>query len=284
MADMITIRMDASEIQASLRRLAQNSAHIPAYLVNSTMLRAAEKASKMMPAVTAAEITSELEVASYGVTPKRKLSKAKKPRNTAIESDITSLASRIVLASFYKPNIYSGFGPGKSQGAGTLPGYNVFTGGVFKRPKPATSGTAAFMQWLAESVERMVKARRKSGGFYRLGADVVWAIFRPGVSRIPGIAESAQTGVEAVAGGGNVSKSIGRVAGGVLATGSGPVASASFWVSGTEAGAKGTRGDALFRVAQPVWERALAMQADENYIKAAELYRNAAVASGIDVV
>ena len=90
-------------------------------------------------------------------------------------------------------------------------------------------------------------------------------------------------GIEAVAGGGNVSKNIGRLAGGTVATGTGEYARASFWVTATEPDTKGSPGGAIYRIAQPVWQRAVDDEAASIHAYAQSLYEQAARESGIAV-
>ena len=279
---VITIRIKNEHALYSLRKLAVVSRRLPGYVVNKFCRESARRAYDTMPAVSASRIQSELEVSRYGVTKGGKLSKAKKPRNVAIGSHESTLASRIVLARLWMPNIYTGFGPEGSGGLGRLPGYNVFTGGVFRLEKPATKGKAEFLQWLETRSAMMVKARSQATGFYRLCADVIWHAFNAAVSKSP-VARTQTGGGAALSGGGKVSKRIGIIAGAELAASDATTARASFWVGGTTPQEHKGQDDALFRIALPVWQRAIDAEAAGTIVYAEKLYAEAARESGLDM-
>jgi hypothetical protein len=178
---------------------------------------------------------------------------------------MNSLASRIVLASFYPDSRY-----------------NVLTGQVFRRFKPNTHGQAAFWQWIADTASRMVKARHSSTGFFKTCAGVVKQIFRGAVykSSDARFADFGD-GLQALPGGGNVTKSIGRLAGGMVARETDLDARATFWVTATEPDTKGRQGAGLFGVAQPVWQRALDDEAAALRDYAESLYVESARKSGL---
>jgi hypothetical protein len=263
----LKLQLKNQDVAASIRALQEKSSKLPSFLVNRSCRKIAQRAAAAMPKVDPAMINQELEVATFGVTKKGDLSRAKKPRKVAVESGQNSFASWIVLASFY-PNSK----------------FNLRTGGVFQRTKPNTSGTAAFWQAIADNVSRMVKARRSSTGFYRLCAQVVFWMFSAATDKNPLIREAALTGFDALPGTGNVSKNIGKLAGGTVASGIRDDARASFWVTATEPDTKGNATPkGIYRVAQPVWQTAVDKVAAENFAEAEAAYSQAARESGIKV-
>jgi hypothetical protein len=262
----VTLKLDNSGFNAALAKLRRNSRSLPSSLVNRHVRNAAWRAYDTMPKVNPGAIDQELEVERVGVTKAGKLSKAKNPRHIHVLAHPTSLASLIVLASFYE-----------------LSKFNVLTGKVWERSKPNTKGTEAFWQWMAATSSRMVKARRSSTGFYRACAGAVWTMFKAASSGNLAVRSAAMTGMDALPGSGSLSKGIGRLAGGTVAVDVGGFARASFWVSATEPDTKGERG-ALFRIAQPVWQRAIDAEAAKMLGYAADNYTAAAVQSGIPVV
>ena|ERR1039457_2358076 len=166
--------------------------------------------------------------------------------------------------------------------------FNQITGHYFQRMASPFKGKsrAAGAQAMLDAMRRMLSARHQSGGFFKLCADVVRKVFGPAVSNRQGLAEAVMTGLDAVAGSGSVSKAIGKLAGGKVATGATDVAHASFWVTGTNPDTDGSKGGAaLFAVAQPVWQKAVDDEAANNFRTAAErAYIRAALKAGIPVV
>jgi len=255
----------------------------PALLCNKACFSIGHRAFTDMPRVNKAQMDEELEATSFPVTKAGNPSRAKNPKYNFASVGPLSVGSRIALASMYNPNLYnrSYRVPGTLglySPLGKPPGFNALTGNRYRRDKPGTTGQAAFWQWVFESAQRMINARHSSGGYFRLCADVVRKVFGPAISKSGTVSSAAMTGLEAIAGGGNVSKRIGVIAGGTVATREGPVARASFWVSGTEAD---TVKNALVRVAKPVWERAIDAEAAGIAAYAGRLYEQSARESGI---
>jgi len=191
-----------------------------------------------MPKVSPASVAQELEVSVHGITPKGRLSKAKKPKKIQVGSHPNSFASWIVLASFY---------PGSK--------FNQRTGGIFAREKPGTHGTAAFWEWMAGAVHRMVAARRSSTGFYKACARAVNIGFGMAIGRFK--PRNMPNG-RAISGGTDVNKASTMLSKGLAqvypaTNGSGL---ARFTVAGTESDTKGKRSD-LERVAGKVWQQAV---------------------------
>ena len=262
MQPKITIKLDTRGLNASLTALAEKSRRLPSFLVNSSCKRIAWDASQMMPVVPVSQIESEMEAT---VTPgilksgARSTAKKRAREEVSLPTGGRGVAAMIVVASMH---------PGSK--------YNLWTGNVFQRAMIKTQGRAAFWTAIDLIAQRMVKARFSSSGFFKTAAMAVWTIFQPATSRNPAVSLAAQTGFDALPGAGNVSKRIGKIAGGVVATGTGPVARASFWVAATEPESKGSKPKALYTIAQPVWERAIAAEsarvmglAEQNFAAAA---------------
>lgn len=195
----------------------------------------------LMPRVGLWAIDQELEVSAHGITNTGRLSKAKRPRRVSIGSHPSSLASRIVLASFYKDSPY-----------------NIRTGQVYFRNKPATKGSDAFWEWISATAARMVKTRHSAAGFFASVAKAVNVGFGFALGKI----------------GGNSGGPLGPSLGGVpidinttskmlsrglarVTPASGGNGRARFSVATTEPDTKGRGGEALKTIAQPVWQRAV---------------------------
>lgn len=269
MADLFKVKMEMRNggLNSSLRMLSQKTSRLPSYLVNKACKSIAIRAERTMPVVKPQSILQELEVSATGITEKGNLSRAKKPRRVSIGSNSSSLGSRIVLAKFYKNSPF-----------------NIRTGGVFALSKPNTRGSEAFWEYIADKTSQMTKARRSSSGFFKVCASVVKFVFMQATARSPvtnlGL---LRPGFEATPGTGNVSKNIGRLAGGTPAYGDRTNARASFWVAATEPDTKGTPGNAVYRIAQPVWQRAVDDESQSIRDYAEGAYRQAAKEAGIAV-
>ena len=163
--------------------------------------------------------------------------------------------------------------------------FNLITGGRYRRQASPFKGLsrAAGAQAMLDAMRRMLSARHSSGGFFALCARVVKQMFIPALSRNPVVSAAAMTGFEALPGGGSVSGRIGTIAGGTVARDVGNSARASFWVTATISDTEGKPGNAIFRVAQPVWQRAVDDEADRLYREAQETYVAAARESGFTV-
>lgn len=277
----VKLKLSGTGLEASLRQLSGISPRLPSYLANKACKSIAIKAAKAMPVATAAKIQAEMNAVGYV-----RNKDDKDWRKTNNEQRHLTAAERIVLASIH-PNS----------------AFNRRTGGVFFRQKPMFSSPAPggggtltgrrgyklgaqnrlrFWAWIEERAQRMIAARKSSGGFYRLGANVVKFIFMAAKMPVSGPPIDASGIGEAIPGAGNVSKNIGRVAGGKLATETSSVARASFWVTSTEPDSKGAN-TAISKVLQPVWQKAVDDEAAEIMEYAATLYIRAAERSGLKV-
>lgn len=250
----LVIKLNSSELSRSLARLSALSPKLSTHLADKACLSIAIKAHKTIPVVSAATIQAQME--------QSKLVSGKK---SSLLTRIT-VADSIVLASMH---------PGSR--------FNRETGGVFARVKPKLSGTTApirrleFWEWVKSRSARMIKARKQSSGFYQLGAAVIRLIFSNTKSPVG----MSWTG-EAIAGGGNVGKAIGRVAGGSRARIVGGVAKASFWVANTEPDSKG-KDTAISKVMIPKWQAAVDSETESINQYAEKLYTEAIKKAGLDV-
>ena len=244
----IKMQLKNSGINAALlRRCEANTRLLPDRLANAACGAIAYKAMKRMPKVPIARMDQELEVQSQAVTKafhdsngqRGGLSFAKKPRYRNIVSHMNSLASRIVLASFYANSPF-----------------NQRTGGVFARSKPATKGSAAFWEWVANAAARMTKARHSSSGFYwacAYAVNIGFGIVRGKIAGARWVPNEENPSMP-----GDVNKISKLLAKGLAQitpaqNGSGR---AGFSVAATESDTKGGRGD-LERVAQKFWQEAV---------------------------
>jgi len=166
--------------------------------------------------------------------------------------------------------------------------YNKRTGGVFARAESPFKGKsrAAGATAMLEAMRRVLSARHSSTGFFKVCAKAVWLIFKDATTSSPlrRPPSDLAMGSEALPGSGKVSKNIGRIAGGTVATSIRDNARASFWVAATEPDTKGTPGGAIYRIAQPVWQRAVDEVSAKQMQVALEMYSNAAAESGIRVM
>lgn len=265
-APPITLRLKGQDLgrvmAAKLSMAKRQTGELQDYLANKACNYISLRAWQTMPKVSPYAIDQELEVSSHGITAKGKLSKAKKPRKISIGSHPSSLASRIVLASFY----------GDSK-------FNITTGQVFKRDKPNTHGQDEFWQWIAATVARMTKARHSSAGFFavvaravNVGFGIALGRFRPAGPGDPRIS----------AGGQNVNQVSTLLARGLAqvypATGGTGVA--RFTVATTEPDTKGRKGAALEKIVRPVWQKAIDDEVESIRKEIKLRYRAAMEASG----
>lgn len=279
----VNLRLRTTDLRAGLQKLASVSPRCAAYLADKACFSIANRAHKAMPKVEAAQIQAEMDATGFARNPDDKDWRA-----TNNEQRHLTTAERIVIASIH-PNS----------------AFNRRTGGVFFRQKPVFSAPAPggggrltsrrgyklgaqnrlrFFAWVEERARIMIAARKKSGGFYRLGAAVVRMIFSKNyapVARPPSDA-GGNVSNEVAAGSGSVSKAIGRVAGGTRANRAGGVAKASFWVSTPEPDSKGTQ-QGITRVLEPVWQRAVDAEAASINAYAEELYTQAIREAGFTV-
>ena len=241
----INLKLNNFALNEAIRKASNVSKHLPSYLVNKACNQIANRAHNSMPVVPVAKITAEMSAKKSASEINALFKAGNEDKNGTL-----TMAQRIVLARM-QPN---------SE-------FNRRTGGVWRLQKPVFStnnplgrggnklyslgknSATQFWDWVDEKAKIMVAARRKSSGFYKLGAAVVRLIFSR--SRLGKVGETGQ----AMPGGGNVGKAIGRVAGGSPAQGSSNYARASFWVSTTEPDTKGN-GGGIERVLEPVWQKA----------------------------
>lgn len=279
----VNLKLRTGDLRAAKSQVADLSGKCAAYLANKACFYIARHAHKHMPVVTAAEIEADMRSTGFA-----RNAKDKDWRKTNQEQRHLTAAERIVLASIH-PNSK----------------FNQRTGGVFARtapifssPSPGGGGRLTsrrgyklgaqnrlrFWDWIEQRALHMTKVRKKSGGFYKLGAAVVKIIFNkfiPPVARPPSEIGGAPIG-EALPGGGNVSKAIGRVAGGTRATSTSGPARASFWVSTTEPDSKGSQ-RGITRVLEPAWQRAVDVETAATVAYAEKLYAQALRQAGFTV-
>ena len=255
----VVMRLNAGGLSLALKRARDAGGKLPSYLANKACHYIADRAARDMPRVLPATMDRELEVQVKGVTAKGNLSRAKKPRLISVVAHENSLASRIILASFY----------------GNSP-FNIRTGQVFRRMKPDTHGSAAFWQWVTDKASQMTKARHSSGGFFAACAKAVNVGFAMALGRM------APAGVrnQIVAGpqqpGFDINKSSKLLNKGLAqvfpATGESGLA--RFTVATTEPDTKGSPGGALERRIAPVWQRAVEAETQSILKHAQETYAN----------
>lgn len=261
----VNMRLKNDDLQRSLRLLAAKSDRLPSYLANKACHWIAKRAEANMPVVPVARITAEMTAVT--------------PRSSRHHRALTT-AERIVIARMH-PNS----------------AFNIRTGHVFQlQPPPGVGGSptrnrryklggqsqSKFFDWVEAHATRMIGARRSSSGFFKVCASVVKWMFHP--RQTPNRPPSdLPESLDAQPGSGNVSKNIGRLAGGRLARGSDLSAEASFWVTATEPDTKGVPGNAIFRVAQPIWQRAVDTEAASIRGHAEKLYGAAIKSSGLVV-
>lgn len=226
----VNLKLRAGDLNESLRRASTITGKLPSYLVNKACYQIARRAEANMPVVSQERITRDME--RYKFVSRK---------NSSTIMRLTGAMS-IILSSFY-PNS----------------NFNRKTGQVWLRKKPTFTGPAPtrrlkFWEYVNSEAARMSAARHSSAGFYRLGASVVKFIFHQGASVARGSFNPA-TG-EALVGGGKVSKSINRIAGGTRALEGAGMATASFWVTTTEPDSKGSN-TAIPRIMEPIWQTAL---------------------------
>jgi len=284
----LTVKLDTRLLRVSMESLRGHTRKLPSGLCNSACYNIAARAKEKLSRVSTAKMDEELNVTRIGMTKAGKPSNAKNPKKVYIDWQSpmnqtegspagTPLAMMIVLASMYPTLKGGGFYGGQS--------YNELTGQIWKRQKPGTKGRADFWQWVIDRASAMVAARHSSGGYFKLCADVVRMMFMPAIGKDPAIRALAMTGAPAVAGGGSVTGRIGKIAGGIVAVDLGSGARASFWVSGTRPQQHKGEEDALFRIAQPVWQQAVDEVGAGNFKHATEMaYKDAARKAGLKVL
>lgn len=269
MPPLVQIRMQLKNdgINRALMRLQENSSRLPDYLANKACNSISYKAWQNMPKVTPWEIDQELEVSSHGITKKGRLSKAKKPRNVSVASHSSSLAQRIVLASFYP----------KSP-------FNVRTGGVFRRSKPGTHGKDEFWAWVEAKAAQMTKARHSAAGFFANCANAVnkgFGIVLGKVSSAKWMPDPTTGQISSNVDVNKVTKLLNKGLAQVTPAQNGS-GRAAFSVAATEPDTKGKQ-EALYKIAQPVWQAAVDEEAKETFAYAQRLYKAAAEDAGIPV-
>lgn len=275
----VNLRLNRASFDPALRRLGAISRRLPHELLNKQLYHVAARARRLMPVVTAAQISGEL--AEYKVTVRSYSRKGKllgKGKATAsfFDSNGTSRGKPVpLLALIISARVRSGTTrqPGMSN-------YNKRTGMVFAITKSPWAGVkrAIGAERMRAAMLRVHSARRKSSGFYKVCAHAVMFLFRNAMSgtKAPPMDGGGDSGV-----GGSVSSRLGRIAGGSPAT-PGLVATASFWVADTEPSSKGgTMG--LQRIAEPVWQQALNDEASGMMREAEKRYAEAIREAGFTV-
>jgi hypothetical protein len=255
----VTMKLDTAQLRRSFEALARNTRQVPSKIVNSACYNVAYKAMENMPVVTPARMDQELGATSTpAILKSGALSKNKNRQMENVSLQPWSYAAMIVIASMH-PDSH----------------FNQLTGKVWQRqmllPRAAGAsgmyGTARndFITRINEIAIRMVKARHKSSAFFKACAGTIVAMFKPSISGDSTVRALAMTGMDALPGGIGAEKSIGRLAGGTVAVDTGGGARARFWVSATEPETEGTvQPKAIFSIAQPVWQRAIAEVATGN--------------------
>lgn len=240
------------------------------YIANKACGYIALRAAQNMPRVKPWAIDQELEVSAHGITATGNLSRAKKPRRVSIGSHPSSLASRIILASFYSTSKY-----------------NLRTGRVYARAKPDTTGAPAFWQWISDTAARMVKTRHSAAGFFASVAKAVNVGFGAALGKIPGITGNSGTPLGPSLGGipldaNTTSKMLARGLARVTpaTTGSGI---ARFSVATTEPDTKGRQAEALKTIAQPVWQGAVDAETSSIMAEIQRRYAGAFETAGLKV-
>ncbi len=192
---------------------------------------------------------------------------AKKPRNKRVFEHPESMASKIILASFYKNSPF-----------------NIRTGNVFQRMKPGTHGQAEFWAWVEAAMSRMVLARHSSSGFFAACAKAVNIGFYMISSKFGGLKLPGDEGAQEPGGRdiNKISKLLNKGLAQITpaANGSGR---AGFSVATTEPDTKGKPGNAIYRVAQPVWQAAVDEEAKFQYSKVSAAYKKALEEAGLVV-
>jgi len=259
----VSMRLRGDALAQALRKAAATTSKTQDFAANRACNAISYKAYLAMPRVSPASIPQELEVSVQGVTKTGRLSRAKKPRRHHVGSHPSSLASRIILASFY---------------AGSR--FNETTGQVWKREKPDTHGTAAFWEWIAGAAERMTMARRSSTGFFAACARAVNVGFGMATGRFfskipaPVIPSGAM----------DVNKTSTLLSKGLAhvepATGGSGLA--RFSVAATEPDTKGEN-HALERIAGRVWQNAVDQETAAISQHTAEFYKEALARGGLKV-
>ena len=271
----VRLKLNASGVNAAMfARLERNTRLLPDALANSICRGISMKAWEKMPKVSVATMDQELEVQSNPVTKlfhetngaRGGLSRAKKPRYRNIVSHMNSMASRIVLASFYPDSPF-----------------NIRTGGVFQRAKPASKGSEAFWNWIGQTASRMVKARHSSGGFYKACAYAVNVGFSIALGKMDGARWVPSDNPSA---GGDINKISKLLSKGLakITPASGGNGRAGFSVATTEPDTKGSPANrGINRVLQPVWQAAVDSEARFQYAKAQKAYKAAMEDAGFVV-
>jgi len=262
----VGLKLRGNELVMALRAGMTSTRRLPSYCANKACNAISYRAWKAMPKVDAMSINQELEVSTHGVTATGRLSKAKKPRRVEVGSHSSSLASRIVLARFYKDSPY-----------------NARTAQIYALQKPDTHGTADFWAWVANVASRMVKARRSSTGFYAACARAVNVGFGMAVGRFK--PKSAPTDFNTAGQGGQDVNKVSTLLSRGLAQvypAEGDSGLARFTVASTEPDAKAGRHD-LERVAGRVWQEAVDAETVAIYEHIAKTYAGAMREAGFVV-
>lgn len=221
-----------AELSSALRRASIATGKLPARLMNRAVLSMAIRAAKKMPVVSPEKIRAELQeykVAIQSYSKKGKLlGKGKAKSKSLFHSDTGAPLLALIIQSRV----------GKTGQRGRR-----------QSPWKGVSRSEGAERMLS-AMRKVFNARIKSQGFYRTCARAIQYLFKSKVG--------VQKGDSPITKNTSISSRIGKIAGGIPATGKGR-ATASFWVSSTQADDRSS----LYSVAQPVWQEALNHEAQQ---------------------
>jgi len=223
---------NGSEISAALRRASIVTGKIPADLANRFALSVGIRARKKLPAVDTATIRAELaKTAQFNRTTPGKTAPSEAPFIAAL------VQARVNPGSHFNQATNRRFTLAQSP----------FAGGHFETVAGHRRWDSATRTAMRDAMRRMIAARIRARGFFRLCATIVTTIFRTSgnKTKTPVPTESLTSQ--------KFSARIGKIAGGTIATGNGK-ANAKFWVGE----ALSTQDNSLFGIAGPIWNQAIA--------------------------
>ena len=240
----------------ALRRMSIASNKLPAEVCNRAVFSMAIKAKKNMPVVSASKIQSELE--SQKIMPLMMSASGKRFLK----------AKKLLETVFFKEF-------GGAPLLALIIQSRVRSGGFWNIPSSPWAGVsrAEGAQQMLDAMRHVYNARVRSSGYFKACASVIYLVFKNSI----GQSRPPESGGGVHSGEGSLSRRIGKIAGGTPATGKGK-ASATFWFASPTPDTKA----AIYKIAQPVWERAMEDEAKFVMAKAIEKeYRDAAKAIGI---
>ncbi len=256
----VRFKMDASQMRYAVEQIESATGKLPSQIVNRAIFSAAIRVKKAMPVVSVSQIDSELGAAVQ--LRQKKNGKYKRSGNLISGGKMGNkvrsvpLAKLIVLA---RANIA---GLNRKSGTGSVSNFNVTTNSRYAIDKSEFRN-----KQMDAYVSRMIKTRHSSSGFFKTCAAAIMFLFKS--------SDRGQSGgfvppvIGDVTSGGKISARIGKIAGGEVAK-NGSSASASFWVSGTLADTK----NALYSVAEPVWQKGIDDEARFMHSVAERAYSN----------